>query len=654
MSTSSIGSSSKITGLVSGLDTTSIINAIMQAAALPQTHLKNQLLNEQAKLAAYQTLNTDMASLQTAADTVDDPATWQAMAVTSSSSSVVATAGTGAMAGSLTFDVTQLASGQSSVFANTVSSTTAQVVSSGTPVTLTVGTGSPITINTGDGSLAGVAAGINAAKAGVQASIVQVGTSQYRLQLSSTTTGSGATFSVTGLNGTLGALNNTSNAQDAQITVGAGTPGAYSVTSSSNTFNQAIPGLTFTVSQVTTGVTLTTAPDSSGIADKIQTMVDAANSMLTAIAGDTKFDTSTNSASILTGDFTATQLQDNILNAVSSSLVNGTSAADVGLTLTKDGALSFDKSAFESAFATDPAGTQAAFGPNGSFAPAQSGLTGGITLQKASDATEAGSYAVTVTQAATKASATIDTTNGGSGLVAGQTITLGSGTASATYTVQSGDTVQSVADALNTLSATNNLAVNATVDPNNGSLIDLAAAGYGSEYTFTSSAAGGLAASAVTAGTDVAGTINGQAAQGIGQLLFTNPGTPGVDALTLTVSLTPADVASLTAGNAGTFAYEPGVGQQLASVANAAVATTTGSLTNEISGENTMITDLNTQISNWQVVLDTKQTALEQQWANLETQLSNLQAQGSQLSAAIVAMTGSGSSSSSSKSSSGG
>ena len=117
--TISSSGNSKIDGLVSGLDTTSIINAIMAQAALPQTNLKNNLALQQAKLLAYQTINTKFAAMQTAADALTSASTWQAMTVTSSSSSVTATASAGAQAGNFTFDVTQLASYQSSVFANT-------------------------------------------------------------------------------------------------------------------------------------------------------------------------------------------------------------------------------------------------------------------------------------------------------------------------------------------------------------------------------------------------------------------------------------------------------------------------------------------------------------------------------------------------------
>src|SRR6185437_15895979 len=141
-----------------------------------------------------------------------------------------------------------------------------------------------------------------------------------------------------------------------------------------------------------------------------------------------------NTGSVLTGDSTMRQLSDSIMNTISSALGNGTSATSVGLSVTKDGTISFDATAFQTAFAADPSAVQAAFGPTGTYAPATTGLTGGITLQKSSDATAGGTYDVTVTQAATTVSGSINTS---SGLVAGQTITLGSQGNTATCTVQS-------------------------------------------------------------------------------------------------------------------------------------------------------------------------------------------------------------------------
>jgi flagellar hook-associated protein 2 len=642
--TVSSSGNSKIDGLVSGLDTTSIINAIMAQAALPQTNLKNNLALQQAKLAAYQAINTRFATMQSAADALTSASTWQSMAVTSSSSTVSATAAAGAQAGNFTFDVTQLASYQSSVFSNTVSSTSATVVPGGTQVTITSGTDSPVTVDTGDGSLGAVVAGINKSNSGVQATAVQVSPGQYKLQLTSSATGAAAAFSVTGLD-SLGTMQNTSAAQDAQITVGAGTAAQYTISSSTNTFSDAIPNMTFTVSQLTTGVSLQTSPDGSGIADKVQAMVDSANAVLTEITNDTAYDAQKQQASVLTGDMTAESLRNNILSSIGSMLGNGTSATSIGLSLTKGGQITFDQNAFQASFSANPASVQAAFMPAGAFTPAQSGLSGGISLQKSTDDTQVGSYDVTVTQAATKASATIDLSGG---ISAGQTITLGSGSAGATYTVQAGDSAQTIVDALNALAATNKLGITSTLGSNG--IINLASTAFGSQYSFTSSATGGLTASAVTAGLDVAGTINGAVAKGIGQILYTPTRTPGVDAIMLNVTLTTADVAALGGGSAGTFAYSAGVAQKLGIAANAAISSQTGALTNEINGVNSMITSLNTSIANWQTVLDTKQAALQLQWANLENQLGQLQATGAQLTSAIAGLPGYSSSSSNSTS----
>lgn len=645
---SSASTSSKIDGLVSGLDTTSIIASIMAQSAQPQTQLKAQLVIENAKLTAYQNINTKMVALQTASDALSSPSAWEAMATTSSDASVAATASTGAQAGNFSFNVTQLAAAQSSVFSGSVSTTSANVVAAGTPVVITnSSTGNAVTINTGTGSLSDLIAGINASNAGVQATAVQTSPGQYKLQLTSTTSGAASAFGVTGLSSTLGTLNDTSTAADAQITVGSGAA-AYTISSSSNTFSQALPGMTFTVSQLTTaGVTLTTATDTSGISDNIQKMVDAANAVLTEISTDSAFNTQTESASPLTGDFTAEQLADKILSTVSSAVGTGISAAQFGLTVTKDGQVAFDSSMFATAIASNPSGVESAFVANGSFTPSQSGLTGSISMQKSGDATAAGSYAVVVTQAATQASSTIDTSGG---ITAGQTITFGLGGKTATYTTTGTETQQSLADALNALSATNDVGVNATLGT--GGLINLTSNGYGAQFTFTASATGGLTASAVTAGQDVAGTIDGQTASGIGQFLFTNYGTPNVDALTLKVTLTAADVASLAGASAGNFTYSAGVAQAVATVANNAVNSTTGSLTNEINGENTTIDDINTQIANWQTVLDTEQAGLETKWANLESQLEALKNQSSSLAAEISGGSSSSSSSSSSSNSS--
>ena len=109
LSTSTLTSTSSIDGLVSGLNTTDIISKLMSLEAAPQNALKNQKTAANAIIDAYQAVNTKFAALQTAADALNTAAGWQAFKATSSSSAVTATAGSGALSGSLTFTVNQLA-----------------------------------------------------------------------------------------------------------------------------------------------------------------------------------------------------------------------------------------------------------------------------------------------------------------------------------------------------------------------------------------------------------------------------------------------------------------------------------------------------------------------------------------------------------------
>src|SRR6476469_1512436 len=108
-----------IDGLVSGLDTTSLINSLMQAEAAPQASLKTTLSSTQRAVTGLQSINTKMAALAAAAAKLARPETWTATAATVSSDAVTATTSSSAVPGTLTFDVKNLATAQSVVSSST-------------------------------------------------------------------------------------------------------------------------------------------------------------------------------------------------------------------------------------------------------------------------------------------------------------------------------------------------------------------------------------------------------------------------------------------------------------------------------------------------------------------------------------------------------
>lgn len=228
---------------------------------------------------------------------------------------------------------------------------------------LRAGTISARSVDVGDGSLAAVVAAINGAGAGVSASAVQVSAGNYRLQLASATTGAsgGSNLDLSLFQGTGGFAVLAAGA-DAQITVSGASP--YTITSAGNTFTEVMPGLSFTLQAGATGsVTVSSSRDVSAIANDVSAAISAVNNALTDIKNKTAYDATTGNSGLLNGDGTVRSLRSALTNALINPVVGGTPAIATlaGVTLAKDGTVSFDAAKFTTAFQADPAGTQRLF-----------------------------------------------------------------------------------------------------------------------------------------------------------------------------------------------------------------------------------------------------------------------------------------------------
>lgn len=355
-STGSISLSGLLGGTAGQIDTTSLITQLMQAAALPQTQLQDKLSTVTSQLSAYQAINTKLTATQTAARALTDLTAWKATSATSSSSSVVATSDTSAAAGSTTFSVTQLARAQVSTVAAASDGTVVSDPSAGITITGADGTAHQISLTAGDATT--VAAAINNAGVGVRASVITTDSGNV-LQLSATKSGSANTFTTSGFDS---AAQNVISAQDAKIQVGTPGAGGYTVTSSSNTFTNLIPGVTLSVSALATDVTVTVGSDSQSISNKVQALVNAMNTSLTELNGDS------GQGAVLQGEYDVRSVVTALTGAVSSGTSTGASLKTYGIDMDSTGKLSFDPTAFATAYAADPSGTQQAIA--GSFAKA--------------------------------------------------------------------------------------------------------------------------------------------------------------------------------------------------------------------------------------------------------------------------------------------
>ena len=372
-----------IDGLISGLDTTSLINSLMTAEAAPQTLLKTSLATTNSFVTALQSLNAKVASLATSATAAALPASWGALTATSSATSVTATASSSAQTSSLSFTVDHVASAQSSVSASVTSLAALFGGTVPTSITIAHGNGAAATVSvvdlTGVTTMASFASAINKATgAGVTATVVTVSPTQSRLQVTGSATGAASTFDLysgtvtqadvragTAPTAVMARADALTTASDASITLWAGTPAVQSITSASNTFSNVLTGVNLTVSALEASpVTLTVARDGTALAKLASDLVGSLGVVLgevtsqsattTATAAD---GTNTVTPGVFTGDSAARALQQALVNAASYP-VNGVSPSTVGINIAKDGTFTFDAAAFATALAADPANVQ--------------------------------------------------------------------------------------------------------------------------------------------------------------------------------------------------------------------------------------------------------------------------------------------------------
>jgi len=355
---------SSVDGLVSGLSTTALIGQLLQVEAVPQQALKTKAQSAQTVQAAMRSINTKFMALRTAAHALreDDPlqtSVWQGTKAKSSDpEAIAATAGTGASAGEVTFDVTHLAR---------ASVVTAAMPASG-PMTDTgtvyvkIGTADPVAIPVTTDTAQGVADAINASGVAARASVVTTDQGTI-LQLAATGTGLSAAASFTGPPGVSnGGLAGTVTvatavaAQDAKIRMGTGDPatGGYTVSSATNTFTGVIAGVTLVAGKVADDVTVTLTTDTGKAAGKVAEMVDAANAALAEIDRYASYDATNKRAGPLLSDSLVRSLQHEVLSTVIGGTPEYGSFRQLGLETDRNGRLTFDRTAFLAALQDDP------------------------------------------------------------------------------------------------------------------------------------------------------------------------------------------------------------------------------------------------------------------------------------------------------------
>ncbi|HTK02864.1 MAG TPA: flagellar filament capping protein FliD, partial [Bordetella sp.] len=338
-----------ITSLGSGsnLDLQGILDSLQKNEQLALVPIKDQADAISTQLSAYGTLQQAIETLQTSAAALADPKTFNATTATIVGGSTAFTVKTSAGATPNQYKITvdQLATAEQ-LQSGAIGDRKAAIGSGGT-ITVTLADGTSKTIDVSkDTSLNGIAAAINADdKAGVSASILTDGDGKSYLQLTSSATGTKAAVTkITSTNTDIqsaigydasatptGGMTEQVAATDAKATIN-----GIQVVSGSNTLDKNIDNVTLTLSDLTTGpVTVNVATDPSGVVSAVQNFVTSYNALQTMVNSFTKYDSTTNQGSALTGDSTTRTIASSVANALrvlgpSSDTLN--TLADLGIT----------------------------------------------------------------------------------------------------------------------------------------------------------------------------------------------------------------------------------------------------------------------------------------------------------------------------------
>lgn len=358
-----------IDGLISGLKTTEMIAELMSIEARPQVMLKTKVAASQTFVSALQQLNTKMAALAEAAGKTAKPAGTDLYSAASSSDKVTAAVTTGAAAGSLDLVVKQTASAQVSLSAALTSWPT-----DATEITIS-SAGTSTTLNVAGKSLDEVVSEVNKSNKGVTAVKIAAGTdaagtAQYRIQLTSSATGTDAAFGLTATGtdpfSAAGGGLALKAARNAEVTLWSGVPGAETtITSATNSFKGLMPGVDVTVSAASdTPVTLTVVRDDKAISDVAAGLTAGLVDLFAFINRNSAVTTSTSSGTtkstggLFTGDSGIRDIKQAMMSAATGP-VDGRSPSEIGIIITKDGTVEFDAEKFAAALAADPVKTQA-------------------------------------------------------------------------------------------------------------------------------------------------------------------------------------------------------------------------------------------------------------------------------------------------------
>jgi flagellar hook-associated protein 2 len=669
-------------GIGSGLDINGLITKLMDAEKLPLTTLDKKEADYQAKLTAFGSIKSALATFQTATQGLSSSSKFSTAKVSVADATILSASSSSiAKPGSYAIEVSKIAQSQkiaSGVFADPASTigTGTLTIDFGTYTSATITplvaasfsvnadkTSKSITIDSTNNSLSGIRDAINQANAGVTASILNDG-SGYRLVMTSNDSGKANSLRVLVSND--GDANNTDAttglsqlAYDPLATVGSGkniteklaaqnaefTVDGVAVSKSSNSIGDVIAGVTLNLLSTTaTGkpTTLTVSRDTTNVKTAVEGFVKAHNDMAAAMKELAGYDFKTQKGGLLQGDATLRGLQSQVRSIISQRLdyADGgvSSLSDIGVSFQRDGVLSINSSKLDSVL-SDPAKSVA-----GLFAIMGVPSDSLVSYGTSTSATKPGRYGLNITQIATNGTATGANALGASTVIAAganDSIMLKLNGNSATITLNAGtytqdELVAELQSKINSSSWYQSHGHKVSVAQTAG-ILKLTSTLYGSSSSVV--VTGGNAAATLfgsttsITGVDVAGEVGGVTGTGAGQVLTGAGDAGGLQLL----------IQGGNTGARGTVGFSRGIAWQLGQTLTGMLGTE-GALASRTEGIDRSITDIDSR----REVLNKRMADIEKryraQFNGLDQLIASMQQTSTYLTQQLANLPGSSSS----------
>jgi flagellar hook-associated protein 2 len=253
---------------------------------------------------------------------------------------------------SLSIQVNQLAE-ENIIQSDAFSSKTSTIADSDGTITIEINGQSKDFDVTSSTTLEDLQQDINDSDLDITAKILNTGTNEYRLILTSNKTGEDNQISITESDDLNTNLSNEDNvvqeAKDSKFLYN-----GVEISRSTNSVDDLIVGVNLEFTQVTDNpITIDIKEDVNLITSKVQEFVDKYNEVIAKLDEVTDYDETTNTAGIFQGNSEIRNITRTINDALLNVDSNGRSITDFGFDLSKEGILSFDTQDFQDKFNED-------------------------------------------------------------------------------------------------------------------------------------------------------------------------------------------------------------------------------------------------------------------------------------------------------------